>query len=73
MIELKAQYPYIDEDGVIKNDLIKHYAEDEIGNKYYIKQIQTGILYDAAVDVFPCKYAYMITDKMIEKEDNGKN
>lgn len=48
--------------------LIRHYAKDSNGNKYYIKQIETGFLYDEAFDVFPCKYTYEVTNILIEDE-----
>lgn len=59
MIELKTE--------IIKEKLIRHYAEDEQGNKYYIKQVETGIEYPEAVDVIPCRYTYVVTDKKIEE------
>lgn len=66
MIELKVQYPYIDENGN-ETKLIKHYAEDDTGVKYCIKQIETGKLYNEAIDVFPCKYTYEVTEIKIEE------
>ena len=65
MIELKKQYPYIDFNGKENVKLIKTYAEDENGNKYYIKQVETGTEYSEAVDVIPCRYTYVATDKLI--------
>lgn len=62
MIELKIE--------VLDNDLIKHYAEDSEGNKYYIKQVETGIEYAEAIDVIPCKYVYIATDKKIEEVED---
>lgn len=67
MIKLKTQYPFIDENGNEKSNLIKHYAEDENGNNYYIKQVETGLEYSEAVDVYPCRYTYKKTDKIVEK------
>ena len=55
------------EDGV---DLYRTYSDS---NKY-IKQVETGIEYDEAIDVYPVKYTYIETDKDIEleeKEDIG--
>ena len=38
---------------------------------YKIKQIETGILYDEAIDVIPCAYTYEETDIPLgEIEDN---
>ena len=59
MIELKTK--------ILENNLIKHYAEDSQGNKYYIKQVETGIEYPEAIDVIPCRYTYIVTDKKIEE------
>lgn len=38
---------------------------------YKIKQIETGILYDEAIDIIPCAYTYEETDIPLgEIEDN---
>ncbi len=37
----------------------------------YIKQLETGALYEDAVDVIPCKYTYEETDIPIENEDEA--
>lgn len=67
MIELKTQYPFVDKDGIEHSNLIKHYAEDENGTRYYIKQIENGFDgYTEAVDLYPCQYHYIATDKEIE-------
>lgn len=58
MIEIKIE--------IINERLIRHYAEDNQGNKYYIKQVETGIIYSEAVDILPCKYTYEVTDKKID-------
>lgn len=34
-----------------------------------IRQIETGILYEDAVDVIPCRYTYEETDMPIPKEE----
>lgn len=68
MVELKLQNPYIDENGRVRENLEKHYAEDENGNKYYIRQVETGVEYAEAVDVVPCRYTYVATDKVVEEE-----
>ena len=39
-------------------------------NNFYIKQIETGSLYSEAYDVIPCKYTYIETDILIEKESS---
>lgn len=61
------------EEFIDDNTRVRHYSD--IGN--YIRQIETGILYEDAVDVLPCRYAYEETDEPIpqpepevENEDN---
>lgn len=50
---------------MLENNLIRHYATD--GEKQYkIKQIETGIIYDDAVDVLPCRYTYEATKELAE-------
>ena len=71
MIELKLQRPYIDENGKVYEHLERHYAEDENGAKYKIKQIETGIIYDEAIDPYPCKYTYEVTEEPVEEVENG--
>lgn len=70
MVELKLQNPYIDEQGNVRENLEKHYAEDENGVQYCIVQVETGAEYTDAIDVSPCRYTYKVTDKpvVIEKE-----
>lgn len=42
--------------------LIKH--ESDSGK--YIRQVESGIEYESAVDALPCKYTYEETDRDIE-------
>ena len=44
--------------------LIKHYSTE--GMK--ILQIETGIVYDEAIDIIPCRYTYEETNEHIEAE-----
>lgn len=37
---------------------------------YYILQNETGLEYGEAIDVFPLRYTYVETDKLIETENN---
>ena len=67
-IQLKLQNPYIDANGNVRENLQIHYAEDEFGKRYYIKQVETGCEYEEAVDVVPCRYTYVATNKKIEDE-----
>ena len=75
MVEVKRQYPYIDENGNVRADLEKHYAENELGEKFYIKQLPTEIIYSEAVDVYPSRYTYEATEEKIEQPQNveGEN
>ncbi len=44
---------------------IRHYSDAG----FRILQNETGIVYDDAVDVMPCKYTYSETDEMIPVEE----
>ena len=59
---LIEQYPFIDEEGVEHDNLVKHYSDE---NKL-ILQVETGVKYAEAVDVYPCRYTYEETDEPIE-------
>jgi hypothetical protein len=50
---------------IIGENLIRHYSDQG----FKIKQLETGILYDEAVDLVPCQYTYEETNKRIEEED----
>lgn len=65
MITLKSQYPFIDVNGNEKTNLIKYYAEDEFGYKYYITQNETGTIYSEAIDLYPSSYTYTVTDRKV--------
>lgn len=56
---------------IINNKFIRHYAEDDKGVKYKIKQVETGVMYDEAVDLIPCKYNYVETEEVINTEVNN--
>ena len=43
---------------------IRHYSDRGM----MIKQVETGILYEEAVDYIPCRYTYEETDIPIETE-----
>ena len=60
MITLKSE--------IIDNKFIKHYAEDEQGVKYYIKQVETSVEYSEAVDIIPCRYSYVVTEKVVQDD-----
>lgn len=46
-------------------DLIRHYSD----SGFKIRQIETGIVYDDAVDITPCPYTYEETDEPIDPEE----
>ena len=43
--------------------LIKHESDSGV----YIRQVETGREYASAVDVIPCRYTYVETDRVIER------
>lgn len=45
--------------------LVKHYSDQ--GMK--LKQVETGSLYDEAVDLIPCQYTYEETEIPIEQDE----
>ncbi len=45
--------------------LIRHYSDKEVK----LLQVETGILYDEAIDIVPCRYTYEETDKPIAEEE----
>ena len=49
------------------NDRIRHYSDRNMK----IRQVETGKLYEDAVDVIPCNFTYEETDEPIEVEDEG--
>lgn len=51
---------------IIENgERIHHWSDADLK----IRQIETGILYEDAVDVMPCRYTYEETDEPIEEAD----
>ena len=51
---------------LLKNGtLIRHFSDN--GKK--LSQIETGVEYDEAIDIIPCRYTYKETDKPVEKEE----
>ena len=45
----------------MENNRIRHYSD----SGFRIIQNETGIVYDDAVDVLPCRYTYSETEEMI--------
>jgi hypothetical protein len=51
---------------LLKNGtLIRHYSDS--GMK--LLQVETGIMYDDAIDVVPCKYTYEETNEPTEQDE----
>ena len=46
----------------ISETQIRHYSDKDLK----IRQIETGILYDDAVDIVPCRYTYEESNEPIE-------
>lgn len=44
--------------------LIRHYSSLNLK----IRQVETGVVYDEAYDIYPCPYTYEETDEPIEEE-----
>ena len=53
----------------LENDRIRHYSDS--GKR--IRQVETGIIYDDAVDVLPCKYTYEETDEPVQLPEISEN
>lgn len=46
---------------------VRHYSDAG----FYILQVETGKIYEDAVDVIPCKYTYTETDQKIEPDEEA--
>lgn len=61
------------------DDLVRHWANEiaESGTEdyeqatYKIKQRETGVVYDEAIDTIPCAYTYEATAEKIELIQGG--
>ena len=49
---------------MIGDKLIRHYSDSQ----YRIRQVETNVVYDDAVDVYPCPYTYEETNEPITQE-----
>lgn len=63
-------YPYVDEQRVEHENLVQHKSDE---NKQII-QLETGRIYDEAIDSYPCRYTYaeMIQPEEKELEENAE-
>ena len=60
----------------VNERLIRHWANetesaDDTTATYKIRQIETGVVYDDAVDVIPCRYTYEAMDEPIEQTEEA--
>ena len=60
---VKEQYPYVDKNGIEHDALVKHYSS---AGKILL-QVETGIKYPEAIDVYPCRYTYKETEEQINE------
>ena len=67
MVKIIEEYPFIDEEGNKRKDLIKHYSiDDETNERYLILQKETSFEYFEAVDIYPCPYHYKTTEHKVD-------
>ena len=46
-------------------NLIRHYSDKGLK----IKQLETGLVYEEAIDLIPCQYTYGETDERVQTEE----
>lgn len=63
---IKTQYPFVDDNGVEHKNLIKTWTTN---SKKTLLQVETGAMYDEAVDIYPCPYTYEEVDKPTEEDE----
>ena len=56
---VKEQHPYVDEAGVSHEEFVRTYSDE--GKK--LIQLETGYVYEDAVDLYPSKYHYREYDE----------
>lgn len=49
---------------IMSEHLVRHYSD----KKVCLKQVETGIVYEDAIDLIPCEFTYEETDIPIEEE-----
>lgn len=54
------------EEYVENGERIRHYSDQNL----MIRQIETGAIYEDAVDVIPCRYTYEETDQPILEDES---
>ena len=50
---------------VLNERLVRHYSNKGVK----VKQVETGIVYDEAIDLIPCKYTYEETNQQLQAEE----
>lgn len=60
-------YPYVDEQGGEHENLVQHKSDE--GKR--IIQLETGRIYDEAIDLYPSKYTYAEVIEPDGKEPDG--
>lgn len=50
---------------IIDNTAVRHWSDANVK----IRQIETGTLWNDAVDILPCQYTYEETDEPLDPED----
>ena len=48
-------------------ELVRHYSDKGLR----LLQVETGLLYDEAIDIVPCQYTYEETNEKIEVEEDN--
>ena len=61
---MAIQFEYVE-----NGERIRHYSD----LNFKIRQIETGVIYDDAVDVLPCRYTYEVTNEPIETDQSEEN
>ena len=67
---IRTQYPYIDDNGGTRMNLVKTWTDDPTKT---LLQVETGVMYDEAIDLFPCQFTYKEVDKPVEEEQEENN
>lgn len=50
---------------ILSEHLVRHYSDKGVK----LKQIETGVVYDEAIDQIPCKYTYEETSESAEQAE----
>lgn len=50
---------------ILNEQFVRHYSDKGVK----LKQVETGVVYDEAVDLIPCKFTYEETNQRITVEE----